>query len=229
MGRRGSLTRINYVHLAEAILAATQYPNVGVDQRSTEYQVKLYNNFCSLDPSLGKDEYSKSSMTAVFSTSKKVSAEIASFHAAVSFVNALEPTGGCTPDQVLSLMIARHLGRIQGAGIDYALKDTPPADWDFFEAPQILRSHPKWQGQSGPIGDLCGGSTVTGGSNAAAGLGGSGSDVHIVGDDSPGRPSGRKRAKKAQFQSQAVAGAMRVLPRRWLRRRPVFQRVRTHR
>jgi hypothetical protein len=49
----------------------------------------------------------------VLSTSKKVSAEIASFYADVSFVNAPEPTGGCTPDQVLSLMIARHLGRMR--------------------------------------------------------------------------------------------------------------------
>jgi hypothetical protein len=147
----------------------------------------------------------------VFSTSKKVSAEIASFHAAVSFFNALEPTGGCTPDQVLSQMTAHHLGRMQGDGFDYALKDAPQADWDFSAALRILRSHPKWQGQSEPIGDLCFGSTVTGGGSAAAGTGGSGSDVHIFGVDSPGRPFGRKRAKKAVFQSQAVAGAMRAV------------------
>jgi hypothetical protein len=125
------------------MLAATKDPIAGVDQRSTEYQVKLNNIFCDLDPSPGKDEYSKRSMTALFSTSKKVAAEVASFHASVSFVNALEPTGGCTPDQVLSLMIARHLGRMQGAGIDCALKDTPHADRDFSEAHRILRSHPK--------------------------------------------------------------------------------------
>jgi hypothetical protein len=112
---------------------------------------------------------------------------------------------------VLSLVIARHLGRMQGAGIDYALKDTPHADWDFSGAHRILRSHPKWQGQSASIGDLCGGRTVTDGGSAAAGTGGSGSDVHIVGDDSPERPSGRKKAKKALFQSQAVAGAMRAV------------------
>jgi hypothetical protein len=53
------------------MLASTEDPIVGVDQRSTEYQVKLYNNSCDLDPSPGKDEYSKGSMTAVFSTSKK--------------------------------------------------------------------------------------------------------------------------------------------------------------
>jgi hypothetical protein len=211
MGRGGSWTRIHYSHLAEAMLAATEDPIIGIDQRSTDYQVKLYNNFCDLNPSPGKTQYSKRSMAAAFSTSKKLSAEIASFHAAVSFVNALEPTGGCTPDQVLSLMIARHLGRMQGASIDYALKDTPHADWDFSGAHRILRSHPKWQGQSGPIGDLCGGNTVTGSSSAAAGTGGSFSDVRIADDDSPERPSGRKRAKKALFQSQAVAGAMRAV------------------
>jgi hypothetical protein len=42
-------------------------------------------------------------------------------------------------------------------------------------------------------------------------MGGLGSDVHIVGDDSPGRPSWRKRAKKALYQSQAVVGAMRAI------------------
>jgi hypothetical protein len=112
---------------------------------------------------------------------------------------------------MLSLTIARHLGRMQGASIDYALKDTPRADLDFAGVHRILRSHPKWQGQSGPISDLCGGSTVTGGGSATAGTDGSGSDVHIVGDDSPGRPSGRKRAKTALFHSQSVAGAMRAV------------------
>jgi hypothetical protein len=147
----------------------------------------------------------------VFSTSKKVSAEFASFYAAVTVVNALEPTGGCTPDQVLSLMIARHLGRMRGASIDYALMHTPHADWEYSGAHRILRGHPKWQGQSGPIGDLCGGNTVTGGGSAAIGTGGSSSDVNTVGNDSPGRPSGRKRAKMALFQSQAVACAMRAV------------------
>jgi hypothetical protein len=108
-------------------------------------------------------------------------------------------------------MIALHFGRMQGASIDYALKDTPHTDWDFSGAHRILRSHPKWQGQSGPIGDLCGGSTLTGSSSTAAGTGGSFSNQHVAGDDSPERPSGRKRAKKALFQSQAVAGAMRAV------------------
>jgi hypothetical protein len=54
---------------------------------------------------------------------------------------------------------------------------------------------------------------VTGGGSAAIGTGRSGSDVHTVGDDSLGCPSGRKRAKVALFQSQAIAGAMRVVAR----------------
>jgi hypothetical protein len=62
-----------------------------------------------------------------------------------------------------------------------------------------------------PIGDLFGGSTVPGGGSAAADASGSGSDVHIVGDDSLERPSGRKRAKKALSQSQAADGAMRAV------------------
>jgi hypothetical protein len=109
---------------------------------------------------------------------------------------------------MLSLIIARYIGRMQGASIDYALKDTRHTDWDFSGAHRILHSQPKWQGQSGQIFDLCGGSTVTGGSSAAAGTGGSLSNVHIAGDDSPEHPYGRKRAKNALFQSQAVAGAM---------------------
>jgi hypothetical protein len=75
--------------------------------------------------------------------------------------------------------------------------NTPHADWDFSVAHRILRSQLKWQGQSGLIGDLFGGNTVAGGGRAATGTGASSSDVHIVGDDSPERPSGRKRAKKA--------------------------------
>jgi hypothetical protein len=52
---------------------------------------KLCNNFGDLYPSPGKGQCSNDSMAAVLSTSK-VSAEISSFHAPVSFVNALEPT-----------------------------------------------------------------------------------------------------------------------------------------
>jgi hypothetical protein len=100
---------------------------------------------------------------------------------------------------------------MRGASIDSALMHTPHADWEYSGAHRILRGHQKLQGQSGPIGDLCGGSIVTGGGSAAIGTGGSGSDVHTVGDDSPGRPSGRKRAKMALFQGQAVAGAMRAV------------------
>jgi hypothetical protein len=37
------------------MLAAIEDPIVGLDQRSTEYQVKPYNNFCDLDPSPGED------------------------------------------------------------------------------------------------------------------------------------------------------------------------------
>jgi hypothetical protein len=66
-------------------------------------------------------------------------------------VNALEPTGGCTPDQVLSLMIARHLGRMRGASIDYALMHTPHADWEYSGAYRILKGHPKWQGSRGKL------------------------------------------------------------------------------
>jgi hypothetical protein len=50
-------------------------------------------------------------------------------------------------------MISRHFGRKQGASTDYELKDTPHTDWDFSGAQRILRSHPKWQGKFGPIGD----------------------------------------------------------------------------
>jgi hypothetical protein len=47
MGRGGSWTRINYAQLAVAMLTATEDPIVGVDQRSTEYQVKLYRTFAT--------------------------------------------------------------------------------------------------------------------------------------------------------------------------------------
>jgi hypothetical protein len=70
------------------MLAAMEDLIIGIDQRPTAYQIELYNNFCDLAPSPGKNQYSKRSMAAVFSTSKKLSAEIPSFHAAVS-VNAL--------------------------------------------------------------------------------------------------------------------------------------------
>jgi hypothetical protein len=41
-------------------------------------------------------------------------------------------------NKVLLLIIARHRDRMQGDSIDYALKDTPLADWDFSGAHRIL-------------------------------------------------------------------------------------------
>ena len=58
--------------------------------------------------------------------SNKFFAKIASFYTAVSSVNAVEPTSGHTPDKLVSLIIARHHGRIQVATIDCSAKTTKP-------------------------------------------------------------------------------------------------------
>jgi hypothetical protein len=68
MGRGGSWTRLH-----QAVLAAAEDPIIGIDQRSTDDQVKLYNTFCDLDPSSGRDQYRKRSMAAVFSVMQRVS------------------------------------------------------------------------------------------------------------------------------------------------------------
>jgi hypothetical protein len=84
--------------------------------------------------------------------------ELQSFQAAVMFIDAYNPTGNCTEDEVFSLAIARHKDLMKGTGLDYAKKDTPHSESVFRLVYKVLKGSPKWQGADGPMVDLASGS-----------------------------------------------------------------------
>jgi hypothetical protein len=113
MGRGGAWTSLQLKYLAEAMLAASEDPIAGVDQRASVFRDTMWQFFVDRDPSPSLKKYSSRSATAVFSESKVVSKEILCFQASVMFVNACKPTGGCSEDNITRLMVAhpRHDGQ----------------------------------------------------------------------------------------------------------------------
>lgn len=106
---RGWWTLFHYAQLAEETIVATKDPIDGIYQNSADYQLKLYQFFCSLEQSAAKNDYLKRSKSEILITSKTISTAIAAFRAAVTLVNAMQKTSGCTSDEILSLMIERHI------------------------------------------------------------------------------------------------------------------------
>jgi hypothetical protein len=118
---------------------------------------------------------------------------------------------------------------MQGASIVHALKYTSHTDWDFSGAHWIFSSHPKWQGQSGSIGDLCGENIVTGSSSAAAGRAAHSRMYTSLATTHPSVPLEERGRRRRTFRVKRSLVRCVRLPRRWLHRRAVFLRARMHR
>jgi hypothetical protein len=228
MGRGGAWTPLQLKHLAEAMLAASEDPIAGVDQKANVFRDTMWQFFVDRDPFPASKKYSSRSPTAVFSQSKIVNKDILRFQSSVMFVNACKPTGGCSEDNITSLMIAHHLGMMPKDKLDYDCKDTCHDEWVYAQAYKVLRKSPKWQCNDGPVMSMNGGAsgrTVIRGasaspdSDASSGvvLVGSAADstgALMVGDDLTDAhvpPTGRKKAKRIRSEeaaSSAVAIAM---------------------
>lgn len=131
----------------------------------------------------------------MFSASKKISAELSAFQSAVLLVNAIHPAGGCTPDEILSLLTAHHMKKMDATSIDYLLKNTPHTEWKFSVPYKILRGHLEWQEYDGPVSELSG-ATVTCSSSEMVSTELSGWDIIFVDAYSPEQKSGRKNSER---------------------------------
>jgi hypothetical protein len=204
MGRAGQWTAQQNEHVAEAMLAASEDPIAGIDQKSEDYQLKMRKEFVGRDPQPDASKnYRKRSIAAVYKQSKLISKELQSFQAAVIFIDAFNPTGNCTDDERFSLAIARHKDLMKGSGLDYAKKDTPHSEWIFQLALKVLKQSPKWQGADGVVMDLASGSP------SLSGITPSHNGVQMDDDDEGCmEPPGRKKAKRALKDANGVSSAM---------------------
>jgi hypothetical protein len=205
MGRAGQWTAQQNEHVAEATLAASEDPIAGIDQNSEDYQLKMWKEFIGRDPQPdASTNYRKRSIAAVYKQSKFISKELQSFQAAVMFIDACNPTGNCTDDELFSLAIARHKDLMKGIGLDYAKKDTPHSEWVFHLAYKVLKGIPKWQGTDGPMMDLASGSP-----NLLSGVTTSRTDAQKDGDyEICTEPPGSKKAKRMSRDANEVSSAM---------------------
>jgi hypothetical protein len=200
MGRGGQWTSLHSKHVAEAMLAATEDPIAGIDQKADAFKQKLWEEFVSKDPSpASAKKYRDRTLSAVFLQSKAISKDIMVFQKSVLFVKACKPTGNLTDEDLMSLAVARHTGIMQGAGLDYSFKDTPHSDWVLSDAFKVLKRAPKWQGNDGPVMDLAGGSSTTSTDSAVP---------SSAIDEASAVPMVRKKAKRVRAEDSSVSKAM---------------------
>jgi hypothetical protein len=224
MGRGGAWTPLQLKHLPEAMLAASEDPIAGVNQKASVFRDTMWRFFVDRDPSLSSNKYRSRSAAAVFSQSKVVSKEILRFQASVMFVNACKPTGGCSEDNVTSLMISHHLGMMANNKLDYECRDTCHDDWVYAQAYKVLRKSPKWQRNDGPVGSMNGGASIeidftrispaSAGSDtacvieavrSAGSADGVGAGDDLKNTETP--PAGRKKAKRMRAEGAASSAA----------------------
>jgi hypothetical protein len=105
-------------------------PIAGTDQKSENYQLKMWMEFVGRDPppiacdSFSTDladvskNYRKRSIAVVFKQSKLISKELQRFQVAVMFIDPCKPTGNCTDNKLLSVAIARNKDIMKGSGLD---------------------------------------------------------------------------------------------------------------
>jgi hypothetical protein len=187
-------------HVAEAMLATTEDPIAGIDQKADAFKRKLWEEFVSKDPSpMSAKKYRDRTLSAVYLQSKAISKDIMVFQKSVLFVKACKPTGNLTDEELMSLAVARHTGTMQGAGLDYSFKDTSHSDWVLSDAFKVLKRSPKWQGNEGPVMDLAGESSIS--SPDAAVPSPASDEAHAV-------PMGRKKAKCVRAEDMNVSKAM---------------------
>jgi hypothetical protein len=163
---------------------------------------KMEFNHRSKDLADVSKNYRKRSIAAAINQSKLINKEVQRFRDAVIFIGSCKPAGNCTDDELLSLAIARHKDMMKGSGLDYTKKDTLRSEWVAHLAYKVLTKSPKWQGVDGPVMDL---------ENVSLGISGvatSRIELQVADDDeSYTGPPGRKKAKRARKDADAVSSA----------------------
>ena len=135
-------------HLAEAWVATTENPVLGIDQTSDAFRVGLHRNFISID-----ENYKRRDKQPVRAKFGDVSKEVSKFNKSLREVRGFNPTG-VSAENIFSMAVARHLAEFNPLSTNvearnmYNFKDFDVKQWVYVEACKVLHQHPKYTVES---------------------------------------------------------------------------------
>ena len=130
--------------LARAWIATSEDPIHGVNQKGKRFAEEIFRRFCELGPESSKTMEGRYRMRTPSSCKRhfdEMSRDCQKFGSALRQVRASNPTG-CTEDNVFSMAVACHLGRV--SAMDYKYKEYCKDNWQYWGAWTILRTRTKW-------------------------------------------------------------------------------------
>lgn len=144
MGRGATWCPEELGDLASSWMAASEDPVVGIDQTAARLKHTLHREFLSRSPKDkdGNRIYETRSEKSCKVKVGEVFADVQKFRRCLRTVNISEPTG-VTLDQILSMAIAIHVGKLSKMSYDF--KDLSHDTWMNHLAYKVLRIHPKFQ------------------------------------------------------------------------------------
>lgn len=147
MGRGSSWNAEELEDVAKAWITASSDPVVGIDQTATRFANTIYSSFIERAPDdpLTKERYRLRSAKSVKLRFDTIAADIQKFQKSLRLVHSCSPTG-TTDQQVLSMAIAIHVGKINR--MSYEFKDLDHDVWLYHLAYKALKNHPKFMFQS---------------------------------------------------------------------------------
>lgn len=142
MGRGSGWSDVELGHLARSWKHASEDPIVGIDQKCARFIDTMFEKFKSFAPRSAQGKvYGARNPKSIKSKWDDVSADVQKFRESLQLVQASHPTG-VTEDQILSMAIAKHLGKRNK--MSYDAKDYPHENWKNHLAFKTLRGHPKF-------------------------------------------------------------------------------------
>lgn len=142
MGRGIQWTAEEIAHLSRAWVSTSEDPIAGIDQTSSRFNESMFKTFAAMAPSSASEkQYGARTPKSCRSKMNEVSADCQKFRSALRFISTCKPTG-VSIEQILSLSIAKHLGKRES--MSYDAKNFPHDQWNNHLAYKTLCKHPKF-------------------------------------------------------------------------------------
>lgn len=143
MGRGVSWCAQECSDLARAWIAASEDPIIGIDHTSLHFNRAMFEKFSAMaTQGMSDKKYGERGLRPVRSKWDQISADCQKFRRALRFIKACNPTG-VTEDQVISMAIAKHLGKRDTMAYD--VRDFPHERWNNHLAYRVLHRVPKFK------------------------------------------------------------------------------------
>ena len=142
MGRGCGWSDEEIGHLERAWLYKSEDAVTGTDQTSRTFKETLFERFKEFAPSVASDKtYGARNVKAVRAKWDEIAADVQKFRFSLRVIKACNPTE-VVEDQVISMEIAKHLGKRKA--MSYDAKDFSHTEWKNHLAYRALRNHPKF-------------------------------------------------------------------------------------